>query len=145
MVEYPKNFKDSLHLTWNELKGNVRSGITVALVNIPLSVALAIASGGAPIMGIVTCFWSGLILGLFGGSSFTIAGPTGALSGILAELSLRHKDPNIIPVVCCMAGVVILIAWLIRFDLISTFFSTPVVEGFTVCFCAPCCYNYFSF
>lgn len=117
---------------WNEIKGNVRSGITVALVNIPLSVALGIASGGQPIMGIITCFWSGLILSLFGGSSFTIAGPTGALSGILAQLSFKY-GVDIIPIVTMLAGLIILLACLIRFDVIQTFFSTPVVEGFTVC------------
>jgi SulP family sulfate permease len=71
-----------------KLKQNWKSGLTVSLVSIPLSVSLAVASGADPTMGIITAIWAGLIASIFGGSNFNIVGPTGALSGILATFAI---------------------------------------------------------
>jgi len=59
---------------------NWRSGLTVALVSVPLSISLALAASAAPVMGIITAMWAGFATALFGGSQFNIQGPTGALS-----------------------------------------------------------------
>jgi SulP family sulfate permease len=66
------------------IMGNWQSGLTVALVSIPLSISLAVASHTSPIVGIITAIWAGLVASFFGGSNYNIVGPTGALSGILA-------------------------------------------------------------
>jgi len=52
----------------SEIPKNLRSGLTVALVNIPLSISLAIAGGAGPVQGIVTAFWCGSLAAVFGGS-----------------------------------------------------------------------------
>lgn len=82
---------------WTEIKSNLKPGITVSLVSVPLSISLAIAGGASPVMGIVTgtkllrsfcnellAFWAGIVAALLGGSHYNIVGPTGALSGVLA-------------------------------------------------------------
>jgi SulP family sulfate permease len=72
-----------------EVKHNLKPGLTVSLVSVPLSISLAIAGGGSPTMGIVTAFWAGLLSAIFGGSHYNITGPTGALSGVLAAAALK--------------------------------------------------------
>ena len=69
----------------NKMRQNWRSGLTVALVSIPLSISLAVASRVNPVQGIITAIWAGLVASLFGGSNYNIIGPTGALSGIIAS------------------------------------------------------------
>ena len=54
------------------IKFNLKSGITVALISIPLSVSLAVASNATPTMGILTAFWAGLIAALFGGTNYSV-------------------------------------------------------------------------
>jgi hypothetical protein len=76
----------------DNLKQNWKSGVTVSLVNVPLSVSLATASGASPEQGIATAFWGGLIAALFGGSQFNIVGPTGALSGLLSKVGEEEDD-----------------------------------------------------
>lgn len=67
------------------LSSNLSAGLTVALINIPLSLSLAVASATTPQAGILTAVWGGFFAALLGGSEFNISGPTGALSGILAR------------------------------------------------------------
>ncbi len=60
-----------------ELLSNSRSGLTVALVSLPLSISLAIAADCTPVQGIITAAWAGLVSALTGGSHYNIVGPTG--------------------------------------------------------------------
>ncbi|MEI9966116.1 MAG: SulP family inorganic anion transporter [Candidatus Moraniibacteriota bacterium] len=69
---------------------NLKSGITVSLISIPLSVSLAVASNATPTLGILTAVWAGLVAAIFGGSKFNIVGPTGALSGVIAVFVITH-------------------------------------------------------
>ena len=69
-------------------KRNWRSALSVALVNIPLSISLAIASGGSPMQGCTTAIFSGLVAGFVGGSPYNIFGPAGALTSILNACEL---------------------------------------------------------
>ena len=79
-----------VHEVLLRLSTNWKSGLTVALVSIPLSVSLAVASQSTPTAGIITAIWAGLLAALFGGSHYNVVGPTGALSGILAAYALGH-------------------------------------------------------
>ncbi len=56
---------------------NLKSGITVALVSLPLSISLAIAADATPVQGIITACWAGLVSAIAGGSHYNIVGPTG--------------------------------------------------------------------
>eukprot|EP01038_Epipyxis_sp_PR26KG_P015538 gene15538-20979_t len=115
----------------SEIPKNISSGLTVALVNIPLSITLAIAGGAGPVPGIVTAFWCGLICALFGGSEFNIVGPTEALSGILAVASLK-LSPTILPWLSVWSGILTLLLW--RLDLVDylLFIPSSVIQGFTL-------------
>src|SRR5699024_11982680 len=77
-------------LTSNDLKNDLIAGITVGVVAIPLAMAFAIASGVNPEYGIYTTIIAGLIVALFGGSRFQIAGPTGAFIPILLAIILQY-------------------------------------------------------
>jgi SulP family sulfate permease len=115
----------------SQIPENLRSGVTVSLVNIPLSIALSIAGGGSPVAGIVTAFWSGIVAAFCGGSEFNIVGPTGALSGILSYAAVAHT-PAILPWLAIWTGVMSLLVW--RFKLVDYLLFVPnsVVHGFTV-------------
>jgi hypothetical protein len=60
-----------------ELIANLKPGITVSLVSLPLSISLAIAADATPVQGIITAAWAGLVSAMFGGSHYNIVGPTG--------------------------------------------------------------------
>lgn len=69
---------------------NRKSWLVVAVINIPLSISLAIASGATPIQWIITAMWAGMIAAVFASSNFNIFGPAGALSGILLGAAISY-------------------------------------------------------
>ncbi len=113
------------------LKENWKSGLTVSLISIPLSVSLAVASQSTPVVGIITAIWAGLIASIFGGSKFNIVGPTGALSGILASYALTH-GANTLASLAVVTGVYILIAYAFRLERYLVFISASTIHGFTL-------------
>lgn len=115
----------------SEVKMNWKAGLTVALVNIPMSLALAIASGATPSAGIVTAIWAGIVSALIGGSLFNIVGPAGALSGILASYALMY-GAAVLPVIAIISGIIILITWFFRLDRYVVFIPSSVIHGFTL-------------
>ncbi len=116
---------------FSELSANWKSGLTVALVSIPLSLSLSIASGASPIMGIITAIWAGLVAALFCGSRFNVIGPAGALSGILASFALTN-GPEMLPLLAILSGVLIFIVYLLRWDRYLIFIPSSVMHGFTL-------------
>lgn len=116
---------------FNEIKGNWKSGVTVALVSVPLSFSLAIASGAGPMTGIITATWAGLMAGIFGGSNFNIVGPAGALAGILVGYAMLY-GAGILPILAILSGVVIFIIWLLGWDKYLVFVPSSVIHGFTL-------------
>ncbi|MDO8530004.1 MAG: SulP family inorganic anion transporter [bacterium] len=97
-----------LALITERVKSNWKSGITVALVSIPLSISLAIASGATPLQGIITAVWAGLIASIFAGSNFNIIGPAGALSGILATFAMVYGFASL-PSLAIVVGILLLL------------------------------------
>lgn len=114
-----------------KIQQNWKSGITLSLVSLPLSISLAIASQAPPVMGIITAIWAGIVAGLLGGSNYNIIGPTGALSGILAAFALVH-GAECLPSLAIVAGIGILLAGLLRFDHYLVFVPRSTIEGFTL-------------
>ncbi len=110
---------------------NWRSGVTVALISIPLSISLAVASGATPAMGIITAVWAGLLAALFGGSNFNIVGPAGALSGALAAFSITH-GMDLLPTLAIVTGVFIFIAYMFRLERYLVLVPASVMHGFTL-------------
>lgn len=113
------------------LKNNWKSGITVALVSLPLSISLAVAANATPVMGVITAFWAGLLAAIFGGSNYNIVGPTGALSGTLAAYALTHGMKTL-PLLAALAGICIIIAYVFRLERYIVFIPSSVVHGFTL-------------
>jgi len=74
------------------IKRNWKSGVTVSLVSIPLSISLAVAANSKLIMGITRAFWAGLIASILGGSNYNIVGPTEALKTLGFEIDKRNKE-----------------------------------------------------
>lgn len=123
-----KNAKISL---LGNIKRNWKSGITVSLVSIPLSISLAVAANSTPIMGIITAFWAGLIASILGGSNYNIVGPTGALSGILAMFALTYGVGSL-PALAIMTGLIILIFFILHFERYIILIPSSVIHGFTL-------------
>ena len=113
------------------LKSNWKSGITVSLVSIPLSISLAVAAGATPLMGIITAIWAGLLAAIFGGSNFNIVGPTGALSGILAVFAISH-GANSLPALAILSGIIIIISFIFHFEKYIILIPSSVIHGFTL-------------
>lgn len=110
---------------------NWKSALSVALVSVPLSLSLGIASGATPIAGIITAIWAGIIAGFLGGSKYNIVGPAGALSGILAAYALQYSS-DVLPFVAMGAGLLSLIVWWLRWDKYLIFVPSSVIHGFTL-------------
>ena len=111
--------------------GNWQSGLTVALVSIPLSISLAVASHTSPLTGIITAIWAGLMASLFGGSNYNIVGPTGALSGILATYAIIHGAETL-PSLAVLRGVFVLLAYVLKFERYLVLVPSSVIHGFTL-------------
>lgn len=121
----------NIHVLLTNFKENWKSGITVSLVSIPLSVSLAVASQTTPVVGIITALWAGLIAAIFGGSKFNIVGPTGALSGILASYAIVHGAPALASL-AIVAGIIILLAYFLKLERYLIFVPSSTVHGFTL-------------
>ena len=116
-------------LLMQKIKGNWKSGLTVALVSIPLAVSLAIASGASPTLGIISAIWSGLIASIFGGSNFNVIGPTGALSGILATYAAIHGE-SIFPIIAILSGIIIVSFYFLNIEKYLIFLPSSSIQGF---------------
>ena len=106
------------------------AGITVSLVSIPLSCALAIASGATPMMGLSAAIYGPGVGGLVGGSNYNILGPAGALVNILNRLAMENGR-EIIPWVAFFAGLISLGVWALKLERYCTLIPNSVLEGFS--------------
>lgn len=113
------------------VKQNWKSGLTVALVALPLSLSLGVAAGATPLMGVITAIWAGLVAALFGGSNYNVVGPTGALSGLLATYALIHGAASL-PLLAILSGIIILAFYALRWERYIVFIPASVVHGFTL-------------
>src|SRR5258708_32287882 len=94
--QFWQHFTPKLILVWREgqlaklWRGDLLAGLTVAIVALPLAMALGIASGASPNQGLVTAIVAGLLISLLGGSRVQIGGPTGAFVVIAAGAIAPH-------------------------------------------------------
>ena len=109
---------------------NILSGIILAVVALPLSMAFAIASGAKPEQGLYTAIISAFIVGLFGGSRIQIAGPTGAFVVILANITAQYGIVGL-QLASLMAGAILICMGLLRLGNVIKFIPDPVIVGFT--------------
>jgi SulP family sulfate permease len=113
-----------------DFRADVISGLTVAIVALPLSMAIAIASGVTPDRGLYAAVVGGFIVSLLGGSRFQIGGPAGAFIVLVALTVERHGVDGVI-LATAMAGVFLIAAGLLRLGTYIKFIPYPVTVGFT--------------
>ncbi len=113
-----------------DLRADVMSGLTVAIVALPLSMAIAIASGVTPGRGLYTAVIGGFIVSLLGGSRFQVGGPAGAFIVLVAVTADRHGVDGVI-LATMMAGVFLIAAGFLRLGTYIKFIPYPVTVGFT--------------
>jgi sulfate permease, SulP family len=113
-----------------DFRADVTAGLTVAIVALPLSMAIAIASGVTPDRGLYTAVVGGFIVSLLGGSRFQIGGPAGAFIVLVALTAERHGVDGVI-LATAMAGVFLIAAGLLRLGTYIKFIPYPVTVGFT--------------
>jgi sulfate permease, SulP family len=112
------------------LQRDLLAGLTVGAVALPLALAFGVASGSTPAAGLITAIIAGLVIAGFGGSSYQISGPTGAMSAILISLSLRYGMGGVW-VAGLLAGAVLIALGLFRLGRYISFIPSPVITGFT--------------
>jgi SulP family sulfate permease len=113
-----------------DLRRDTLAGLSVAIVALPLAMALAIASGTTPDRGLVTAVVAGFMISAFGGSRFQIGGPTGAFVVVVYSVIERHGLDGLI-LATAMAGILLTIFALARLGTVIKFIPYPVVTGFT--------------
>jgi sulfate permease, SulP family len=113
-----------------DFRADVIAGLTVAIVALPLSMAIAIASGVTPDRGLYTAVIGGFIVSLFGGSRFQIGGPAGAFIVLVSLTAERHGVDGVI-LATSMAGVFLIAGGLLRLGTYIKFIPYPVTVGFT--------------
>ncbi|MBE6064499.1 SulP family inorganic anion transporter [Clostridium cochlearium] len=106
------------------------AGIIVAIIALPLSVALGIASGVSPEKGLITAIIAGFFISFLGGSRVQIGGPTGAFVVIIYGIIEKYGIDGLI-VATLMAGVLLIIFGLLKFGSLIKYISYPITVGFT--------------
>lgn len=127
----PKLLTTIRDYSWRAFVADGLAGITVALVALPLSVAIAIASGADPKSGLVTAIVAGFLISLLGGSRVQIGGPTGAFIVVVYAVIQEHGFDGLL-LATLMAGIILLIGGLLRAGRFIALIPEAVIEGFTV-------------
>ena len=119
------NIKDIL----SNIKSNRKSGLVVAIVTIPLSISLAIASGATPVQGLITAIWSSLIAAIFASSGYNVFGPAGALTGILLSASIAY-GPQYLPLIAILSGLAMVTVYLLKLTRYITLIPAAGLQWF---------------
>ena len=106
------------------------AGLIVAIIALPLSIALAIASGVSPEKGIYTAIVAGLVISFFGGSRVNISGPTAAFATIVAGIVAQFGTEGLV-IATLMAGLMLILMGLCRFGVLIKYIPYTITTGFT--------------
>ncbi|MCR4805758.1 MAG: sulfate permease [Clostridia bacterium] len=113
-----------------DLTSDVVSGIIVAVIALPLSIALALASGVGPEEGLYTAIIAGFLISAFGGSKVQIAGPTAAFATIVAGI-VASAGLGGLMVATIMAGILLILMGILRLGKLIRFIPSTITIGFT--------------
>jgi sulfate permease, SulP family len=113
-----------------QLRADALAGLTVAIVALPLSMAIAIASGVTPDRGLYAAIIGGFLVSLFGGSRFQIGGPAGAFIILVAATVARHGVDGLL-LATMLSGIMMIGIGLLRLGSYIKFIPYPVTVGFT--------------
>lgn len=127
LLPSPADYRD-LRRTW---RGDVIAGITVGIVALPLALAFGVSSGAGAEAGLVTAIVAGIVAAVFGGSNVQVSGPTGAMVVVLAPIVASH-GAGVLALVGVLAGVIVVVAGVLRLGRAVSYIPWPVIEGFTL-------------
>src|SRR5690349_4893729 len=114
----------------DDFRHDVISGLTVAVVALPLAMALAIASGTTPEKGLHTAIIVGFLISALGGSRVQIGGPTAAFIPVVFGV-IAHYGYDGLVMATLMAGAMLVVAGLLRLGTLVKYMPQPVITGFT--------------
>lgn len=113
-----------------QLRADAIAGLTVAIVALPLSMAIAIASGATPAQGLYTAIVGGFLVSLLGGSRFQVGGPAGAFIVLVAATVAQHGMEGLI-LATFLSGLMLAAVGFLRLGTFIKFIPFPVTVGFT--------------
>ena len=126
----PMLFSTLKHYSVKQFGTDVVSGLIVAIIALPLSIALALASGVGPTEGIFTAIVAGFIISFLSGSRVQIAGPTAAFATIVAGIIAKNGMDGMI-IATVIAGVILILMGLLRMGSLIRFIPYTITTGFT--------------
>ena len=126
----PKLFSVMKTYTKEQFVNDVIAGVIVAIIALPLSIALALASGVTPEKGIYTAIIAGFLISFFGGSRVQISGPTAAFATIVAGVVAKNGMEGLI-VATVMAGIILIIMGFMKCGSLIKFIPYTITTGFT--------------
>jgi len=118
------------HYRFQDLKADLVAGLTVAIVALPLSMAIAIASGVTPDRGLYTAIVGGFVVSALSGSRFQIGGPAGAFIVLVAATVAAHGVDGLL-LATLLAGLILLVIGFLRLGTFIKYIPYPVTVGFT--------------
>ena len=121
-------FKEGYDL--KDFRADAVAGLTVAIVALPLSMAIAIACGVGPERGLFTAIVGGFLVSALGGSRFQIGGPAGAFIVLIAAVVERHGYDGLV-LATLVAGLILIVAGFLRLGTYIKYIPFPVTVGFT--------------
>lgn len=126
----PKLFSSMKHYSKAQFGKDVISGIIVAIIALPLSIALAIASGVGPEQGIYTAIIAGFVISFLGGSSVQIAGPTAAFASIVGGIVASQGFDGLV-LATIMAGIILIVMGFFKLGSLIRYIPYTITTGFT--------------
>lgn len=116
--------------TFDRFRRDAIAGLTVAIVALPLAMALGIASGASPDKGLITAVVAGFLISALGGSRAQVGGPTGAFVVVVFNVIAQHGYDGLL-LATLVAGFILIIAGYAKLGALVKFIPHPVVTGFT--------------
>lgn len=126
----PKLFSVMKTYTKEQFVKDVIAGIIVAIIALPLSIALALASGVTPEKGIYTAITAGFVISFLGGSRVQIAGPTAAFATIVAGIVAKNGFEGLV-IATLLAGIILILMGFLRLGSLIKFIPYTITTGFT--------------
>lgn len=126
----PKIIKSLKGYNGKKFLNDFIAGIIVAVIALPLSIALAIASGVEPEKGLYTAIVAGFVIALLGGSSVNISGPTAAFATIVAGIVATYGFDGLV-VATIMAGIILILMGILKFGALIKYIPYTITTGFT--------------
>lgn len=126
----PKLFTSFKNYNKEKLVNDLIAGVIVAIIALPLSIALAIASGVSPEQGLYTAIIAGFVIAFLGGSSVNISGPTAAFAAIVAGIVASQGLSGLI-LATIIAGILLILMGIFRFGSLIKYIPMTLTTGFT--------------